>query len=106
MLDTEERGARRQFYITLLIFSTPVWGHVSLLCRHRTVPRRSTRLTGALVLWLCFLFAFSKLGDQAPLLSRDHGLFTLEYAISRIGIVGVTTMAVLSGFGAVNTPYK
>lgn len=31
---------------------------------------------------------------------------TIEGAVSRVGVFGVTTIALMSGFGAVYTPYK
>ncbi|XP_037520173.1 Golgi pH regulator [Rhipicephalus sanguineus] len=59
----------------------------------------------ALGAWVVFIYLFWKIGDPFPILSPKHGILSIEQVISRVGVVGVTLMAVLSGFGAVNYPY-
>ncbi|KAH8024381.1 hypothetical protein HPB51_022865 [Rhipicephalus microplus] len=71
------------------------------------IKRVRARLVKPLALgaWLVFVYLFWKIGDPFPILSPKHGILSIEQVISRVGVVGVTLMAVLSGFGAVNYPY-
>ncbi|KAK9476503.1 Abscisic acid G-protein coupled receptor-domain-containing protein [Lipomyces japonicus] len=58
--------------------------------------------------WLYFFF---RLGDYLPPPKHVEGSFwkyTLSFneeCLARVGLIGVSTMAVLSGFGAVSAPY-
>jgi len=75
----------------------------------RGVPANRA-LLGAAAGLAGFLYLFWKIGEGFPTVTSGAakrpflvGLFA-EEGVSRVGIVGVTLMAVLSGFGAINCP--
>ncbi|KAI6180181.1 hypothetical protein M3Y98_00691800 [Aphelenchoides besseyi] len=90
--------------LTILIVFLPIFFFYKLAKSFRIIPLKWIVPT-AFFCWFIFIYFFWKIGDNFPILSQRHGLLSIEQAISRIGIVGVTVMAVLSGFGAVNAPY-
>uniref|UniRef100_A0A1X7U8D0 Abscisic acid G-protein coupled receptor-like domain-containing protein n=1 Tax=Amphimedon queenslandica TaxID=400682 RepID=A0A1X7U8D0_AMPQE len=73
----------------------------------RVLPcvRRKMSIWVSVAIWLVFIYFFWKLGDPFPILNRKHGIFSIEQPISRVGVIGVTIIGILSGFGAVNAPY-
>ncbi|KAF9194379.1 Golgi pH regulator B [Haplosporangium sp. Z 767] len=71
--------------------------------------RISTRkaLPMAIVIWLVYFYLFAKVGNNFPIQNRHvTGILSVEWGMSRVGIIGVTISAILSGFGAVNGPYS
>lgn len=90
--------------LVLLILVVPLYICYYVFSSLRFV-RRKFVLGLSCLSWLMFIYFFWKLGDPFPILSPKHGIFSIEQAISRIGVIGVTVMAFLSGFGAVNYPY-
>ncbi|KAJ1924913.1 Golgi pH regulator A, partial [Linderina pennispora] len=67
-----------------------------------------------LVMWGIFFYAFWSLGAYLPLDSFSRirtatgaaDMVSIEPVTARVGVVGVALMAILSGFGAVNSPYQ
>ncbi|KAJ2911167.1 hypothetical protein GGI21_000081 [Coemansia aciculifera] len=82
--------------------------------RHRAFAPVYRRVVYSLLFWAMFFYAFWGLGAYLPLDSfsrvRDAtgalDMISIEPVTARVGVVGVALMAVLSGFGAVNSPYR
>ncbi|KAJ2612319.1 hypothetical protein H4S08_002757 [Coemansia sp. RSA 1365] len=72
------------------------------------------RISYSLVMWAMFFYLFWNLGMYLPLDSFSRireatgatDMVSIEPVTARVGVVGVALMAVLSGFGAVNSPYR
>lgn len=91
-------------YLTLLLLLVVIPLYVArITLRGLQLSPRNT-LIAALVCWLVFLYCFWRIGDPFPMLTAEHGVLSTAVGISRVGVVGVTVMAVLSGYGAVDAP--
>ena len=88
-----------------LIFLLPFYISFFLVRTLSFIYRRGTVILLATAFWMGFLYLFWKIGNPFPILSPKHGILSIEQGISRVGVIGVTLMAILSGFGAVNCPY-
>ncbi|KAG6951915.1 hypothetical protein JG687_00013321, partial [Phytophthora cactorum] len=78
------------------------------LAREYGVERRQAAIT-ACALLLFYLYGFWRLGGVLePDLPRQsvEALFSIRNFVSRVSLLGVVFMALLSGFGAVNCPYE
>ncbi|XP_045067967.1 Golgi pH regulator [Coregonus clupeaformis] len=106
-LETSSRYFHWKFnlYVILLvlIFVVPFYIGYFVVSNIRLLQRQ--KLLFACVVWFTFMYFFWKLGDPFPILSPKHGILSIEQLISLVGVIGVTLMALLSGFGAVNCPY-
>ncbi|CAG5118617.1 unnamed protein product [Candidula unifasciata] len=90
----------------VLIAVLPFYIAYYLIQNIRLVPQKwHFRILVTVGAWCLTLYLFWRVGDPFPILSPKHGIFSIEQCIGRVGVIGVTLMAILSGFGAVNCPY-
>ncbi|PKY43372.1 hypothetical protein RhiirA4_457348 [Rhizophagus irregularis] len=73
-----------------------------------SLPKRYS-IIFALLCWLIYFYGFWKVGDFFPIKNTEKKSIPddtlIQFGMSRVGVLGVTIMAILSGFGAVNSPY-
>lgn len=90
--------------LLIILFVIPIYMSYFILSNISFLNHNSVKFL-TFVVWFAFMISFWKIGNPFPILSPKHGIFSIEQGISRVGIIGVTLMALLSGFGAVNYPY-
>ena len=91
--------------VLLLALVLPFYA-LRLLGAHRGLPPAGAAGAAAAGVG-AWLWAFWAVGSFFPIADPgDHDLLSLQGAIGRLGVVGVTIAAVLSGYGAVSNPYN
>ena len=110
--DTLDRSSRYfhwylSLYLTLfmVIILTPLYLSYYMLVNMRSPFAQKYLWPLAGITWCIFIFIFWKIGDPFPIHNPKHGMLGVQTMVSRVGVIGVTIMALLSGFGAVNYPY-
>ncbi|KAK3808713.1 MAG: GPR89A [Benniella sp.] len=93
----------------LLVIAVIPYYQCVLIVRNIGISRqRALPIAG--VIWLVYFYLFAKVGSSFPVQgSKTSGILSvlsIEWGMSRVGIIGVTISAILSGFGAVNGPYS
>ncbi|OUM66495.1 hypothetical protein PIROE2DRAFT_6217 [Piromyces sp. E2] len=93
------------FMLALVSIIIPLYQSYSL---SSFIKIRHIRLTITVILYSIYLLVFWKISVYFPIYSKyaqPQDINALTEGIGRVGIFGVMFMAILSGFGAVNSPY-
>ncbi|KAF9583290.1 Golgi pH regulator B [Lunasporangiospora selenospora] len=91
--------------LALVIVIIPYYQGVLLIRNAGVSARKALPLAG--IFWVAYFYLFAQVGNRFPTSnSQSRGIWSIEWGMSRAGIIGVTISAILSGFGAVNGPYS
>ncbi|KAB0792185.1 hypothetical protein PPYR_14144 [Photinus pyralis] len=107
-LDSSSRYFYWNLTLYLLVVMVVVFNPFYIFfCSIRNIPFVKPEFVKHLTIfvWFIFLIIFWKIGEPFPITNPKQGILSMEHLVSRIGVIGVTVMAILSGFGAVNYPY-
>jgi len=91
--------------LIMLIFILPFCISYFIISNSRLRNSQLSIKIGSVLLYILFMCIFVKIGDQFPITSPNYGALSIEQGLSRVGVIGVSLIGVLSGFGAVNYPY-
>lgn len=91
--------------LIMLIFILPFCISYFIISNSRLKQNQLFVKIGSIGLYILFMCIFVKIGDQFPITSPNYGALSIEQGLSRVGVIGVSLIGVLSGFGAVNYPY-
>lgn len=93
--------------VTLLVLVLPSAFFYVLCTDSGLLSFRAARLVTVMCL-IGFLWAFWQAGRLFPIMRGGvaHDLLSLEGLVGRLGVIGVSTSAILSGYGAISTPYN
>lgn len=89
--------------LVLLIFVIPLLQIRMLIMTERTKSKPSKLV---FLVFIIYMWCFYKLGSIFPIINQTspNSYFYIEQGIGRIGIIGITLMAVISGYGSVAGP--
>ncbi|KAG0309447.1 Golgi pH regulator B [Dissophora globulifera] len=90
--------------LSLLIAIIPYYQCILVVKNAGISSRKAAPIAG--IIWLIYFYLFVKVGNGFPTHGTGPGILSIEWGMSRVGIIGVTISAILSGFGAVNGPYS
>lgn len=91
--------------LIMLIFILPFCISYFIISNSGFIQNQLWIKIGSVLLYVVFMSVFVKIADQFPITSPNYGAFSVEQGLSRVGVIGVSLIGVLSGFGAVNYPY-